>query len=493
MSEHKVVCSIPTERAVLSGLAQYGQDGYIEVQDIIHVEDFVNSENKIIWRCLEHTIQHHEKIDIPSLMASASSINLYEALNTKSQTEYIRSIFNMPIELDNIRVHAKKLNKLTLIRESQKTHKEAYENLGRLQGEETIDEILSVSESPIFNLIQKLNNERKDRPEQIATEAQEKIQYLIDNPVEMAGIPTPWKRFNAAIGGGIRNGGVTLIAARPKTGKSTLAKEMGIHVSSKVKIPVLMLDTEMRIDEQLHRCLAGLCRIPINDIETGKFGQNPEHIEKVKKAVTFLESLPLQFQSVAGKNFEEILSIIRRWITKEVGFDENGNTNPCLVIYDYFKLQSMEDLNKGLAEYQLMGFQIAALTDFAKVYDFPCLAFVQTNKDGISKETSGVVAQSDRLLWTALALCIFKRKDSGELAETGQFGNMKMIPIEARFGPALEEGDYINMMMYKEISYIEEGQTKFEASKSSIADESGFEVGDDKKPEEKSEEKNAPW
>jgi len=493
MTEHKVVCSIPTERAVLSGLAQHGKYGYLEVQDIIHIEDFINNENKIIWRCLEHAIETHKKIDIPSLMAAASSINLYEAINTESQTKYIRSIFNMPIELDNIRAHAKKLNKLTLIRESQKTHKEAYENLALLQGEETVDEILSISEAPIFNLVHKLNNERKDGPEQIAIDGQEKVQYLIDNPVEMAGIPTPWKRLNAAIGGGIRNGGVTLIAARPKTGKSTLAKEMGIHVSSKVKIPVLMLDTEMRLDEQLHRCLAGLCRIPIKEIETGKFGQNPAKITKVKAAVTFLENLPLEFQSVAGRDFEEILSIIRRWITQVVGFDDNGNTNPCIVIYDYFKLQSMEDLNKGLAEYQLMGFQIAALTDFCKQYDFPCLAFVQTNKDGISKETSGIVALSDRLLWTALALCIFKRKDSGELAETGQFGNMKMIPIEARFGPAMKEGDYINMMMYKEISYIEEGKTKFEASKATIADDSGFEVGDDKKTKNKSSEENAPW
>lgn len=491
MTEHKVVCSIPTERAVLSGLAQHGKNGLVEAQDVIHIEDFVNSDNKIIWRCLEHAIETHDKIDIPSLMAAASSINLYDAINTKGQTEYIRSIFNMPIELDNIREHAKKLSKLTLIREAQKTHKEAYENLALLQGEETIDEILSTSESPIFNLINKLNNNRGDSPEQIASDGEAKIQYLIDNPVEMAGIPTPWARLNAAIGGGIRNGGVTLIAARPKTGKSTLAKEVGIHVSDRIQLPVLMIDTEMRIDEQFHRCLAGLCKIPIRRIETGQFGQSPEEITKVKNANKFLLCLPLKFQSVAGKDFEEILSIIRRWITQEVGFDQNGNTNPCLVIYDYFKLQSMDEL-KDAAEYQVMGFQINKLTDFCKMYDFPCLAFVQSSRDGISKETSGIVAGSDRLLWSALALCIFKRKDSLELAETGQYGNMKMIPIEARFGPTLDEGDYINMKMQKEMSYIEEGKTKFEASKSNIADESGFEVGDDKN-ENKTSEKGAPW
>lgn len=492
MTEHKVVCSIPTERAVLSGLAQHGQDGYLEVQDIIHVEDFINNENKIIWRCLEHAIETHKKIDIPSLMAAASSINLYEAINTESQTKYIRSIFNMPIELDNIRAHAKKLNKLTLIRESQKTHKEAYENLALLQGEESVDEILSISEAPVFNLVQKLNNERKDGPEQIAIDGQEKVQFLIDNPVEMAGIPTPWKRLNAAIGGGIRKGGVSLFAARPGVGKSTLAKETGIHVASKVKIPVLMLDTEMVLDEQFHRCLAGLSRVPIREIETGQFGKSPDDITKVKKAAEFLATIPLKFQSVAGKSFEDILSIIRRWIMQEVGVDENGNTNPCLVIYDYFKLQSASEFDNSMQEFQMLGFQIGRLTDFCKEYDFPCMSFVQINRDGITKETSDILAQSDRLLWLALSVSIFKLKDDGEMSETGKFGNMKMIPLKARFGPMLGYGDYINMKMEGDISYIQEGLTKFEASRAAIAEDSGFEVGEDKN-EKKSDEKNAPW
>ncbi len=491
MSSYKLVCDIPTERAVLSGLAQYGKDGFLEVQDIIHVEDFTNNENKIIWRCLEHTVETHDQIDIPSLMASASSINLYDAINTKSQTEYIRSIFNMPIGLDNIRPHAKKLRKLTIIREAQKTHKEAYEDLALLQGEESIDSILATSEAPVFNLVNKLNHERKDIPEQIAVNGKEKLEYLIANPIENAGVPTPWKRLNAAIGGGIRNGGVTLVAARPKTGKSTLAKEVGIHVSSNVGIPVLMLDTEMVIDEQFHRCIAGLSHIKIKDVETGKFGRDPSYIEKVMKANEFLSSLPLKFQSIAGKDFEEILSVIRRWVTKEVGFDKNGNTNPCLVIYDYFKLKSLEEL-RGAAEHQVMGFQIATLTDFCKKYDFPCLAFVQTNRDGISKETSGVVALSDRLLWTALALCIFKRKSADELAESGKYGNMKIIIAEARFGPALEEGDYINMKMEKDVSYITEGLTKFEANRKKQDDDAGFEVTDKPDSETKLDMK-PPW
>ena len=196
---------------------------------------------------------------------------------------------------------------------------------------------------------------------------------------------------------------------------------------------------------------------------------------------------------MAGKNFEDILSIIRRWIVTEVGTDENGNTNPCLVIYDYFKLQSPSEFKSGMQEFQMLGFQIGRLTDFCKEYNFPCMSFVQINRDGITKETSDILAQSDRLLWLALSVSIFKSKDDNEMAETGKFGNMKMIPLKARFGPKLKYGNYINMKMQGDISYVAEGLTKFEASKNIEDEEAGFEVVNNKVDTKSTTQEEAPW
>ena len=48
-------------------------------------------------------------------------------------------------------------------------------------------------------------------------------------------------------------------------------------------------------------------------------------------------TLTLQWQ---GAPFENILNVIKRWVLQEVGTDENGRTNECLVVYDYLKLMS---------------------------------------------------------------------------------------------------------------------------------------------------------
>ena len=51
-----------------------------------------------------------------------------------------------------------------------------------------------------------------------------------------------------AIGGGLRRGTVNVIGARPKTGKTLLAQNMGMNIA-KQGVPVLDLDTEMMFND----------------------------------------------------------------------------------------------------------------------------------------------------------------------------------------------------------------------------------------------------
>jgi replicative DNA helicase len=257
-------------------------------------------------------------------------------------------------------------------------------------------------------------------------------------------------------------------------GKTTVAKEIGIHVAN-LGIPVLFLDSEMNKNDQLNRSLASLSDLPITTIETGSFSKNVSSKIKVQKAAEFLKTLPYKHQRIAGKEFDEVLSIIRRWIHKDVGFSDSGKANPHLVLYDYFKLMNSSQISNSLQEYQVLGFQISKLSDFCGEYETPVLAFVQINRDGINKETSDVISGSDRLLWLCTSMSIFKRKTAEEIAEDGrENGNMKLIPVECRFGEPLEEGDYINLQMDKEKSKIKELKTQRSVVKENKDNESGF-------------------
>ena len=173
-----------------------------------------------------------------------------------------------------------------------------------------------------------------------------------------------------------------------------------------------------------------------------------------------IKDIPFFHKNVSGRDFAFILAYIKRWVHKHVGFDENGKPNKHLIVYDYFKLMDQKSL-KDASEYQLMGFQIAALHDFCMQYNTPVLSFVQTNRDGITKDGADVISQSDRLGWNAISLSILRRKTPEEVAVDGPHnGNAKIVPLEGRFMDRMDDGDYINVLIDGSIAKIKEISTK---------------------------------
>jgi hypothetical protein len=260
------------------------------------------------------------------------------------------------------------------------------------------------------------------------------------------------------------------VAARPKVGKSVFADNVALNVSSSGK-PVLMLDTEMSKEDHLNRLIANISTVPINEIATGKFIDDDEKREKVSEAVRKIESIPYSYISVAGKPFDQILNLIKRWIVQEVKVDQYGKTNDCVIIYDYLKLMSSSSITNNIQEYQALGFQITSLHNLCVKLDIPCLSFVQLNRDGITKESTDAVSGSDRLIWLCTSFSIFKIKSPEELAEDGpNAGNRKLVPIVSRHGAGLDDGDYINMVMQGSHARLKELKTRNEFKNQPIGD-----------------------
>jgi hypothetical protein len=60
-------------------------------------------------------------------------------------------------------------------------------------------------------------------------------------------------------------------------------------------------------------------------------------------------------------------------------------------------------------------------------------------------------------------ISIFKAKTQEEILEDGEEnGNRKLIPLNARHGPGIDDGNYINMYMQGQYAMIEEMRTNAE-------------------------------
>lgn len=263
-------------------------------------------------------------------------------------------------------------------------------------------------------------------------------------------------------------------------GKSIFADNAALFVSN-LGIPVLMLDTEMRADDHWNRILANISGVKINDIKLGKITSSPEKMQKVREAYDHISKIPYHYKNITGKPFSEVISIARRWIFKEVGFQSNGRTNDCLIIYDYLKLTSSDSVSASVQEYQALGFQMVDLHNFVVEYDVPCLSFVQLNRDGATKESSDVISQSDRIGWVCTSFTILKEKSEEEKVDDGiKNGNRKLVPVLSRHGPGIEDNGYICLQMDGDVARMKELGTIRQLKKNKDLPQLGTDKGESK-------------
>lgn len=452
------------ERTVLAGIFHYGEEAYSDVSDIIsQASTFVDEVNQCLYNCFSHLIEKRElkKLDQSSVMAAAHELGYSFIFEKPDDLSQVRTIFNSQVRLDNVRYWAGQIRKLHIARLLKNQLESAIVDVSKVTGSESVDTILAIAENAVFDFSQLLDNNNDNEPVKIGQGVREYFRHLAENPVDQVGISSGYKYYDEYIGGGFRRKTVSLLGARTGVGKSMISDNIALHVSTKLNIPVLYLDTEMSTQDHWHRLGANISDVEIRKLETGKFSKDKNMLIGVKRAIETLESSNLHYLNISGKPFEETISIMRRWVKKHVGFDENGKVKDCLIIFDYVKMMSSEGISAALQEYQMLGFMMTSMHNFAVKHDVPIFSLVQLNRDGIDKETTDVVSGSDRVTWLATNLAVFKPKSDEEIANDGGYehGTHKLIVIKARHGGGTPYGDYLNLIMVGDKARIVEGET----------------------------------
>jgi replicative DNA helicase len=472
------------ERAVLSGICSYGEESYLDIADIIQDTTFTIDSNTIIFKCLKTICEREQKpsIDIATIFSVAEELGFSHILSKKEEAQHLKAIIDFPVNKENVRKFAAKIRKLEIARLLRKQLELAQEKILDVNGSESIGSILGIAEDTVFNFTNLLND-GDNNPSSFGHNLDEYLKHLEENKIDQVGIPTGFPVYDKSIGGGLRKGTVNIIAARPKVGKTLLSDNIGFNVAQ-LGIPTLNMDTEMNKEDHIHRTLAMMSEVDISNIETGKFAETPDKKGKVQQAATKLKQLKMFHKSIAGKPFEDQLAIMRRWIVKEVGLNDDGSAKDCVIFYDYLKLMDTSGMTQDLKEYQVLGFMMTSLHNFAVRYKVPIVAFMQLNRDGITKESTDTASGSDRIIWLCSNFSIFKRKSPEEIAEDGpDNGNRKLIPLISRHGGGLDDNDYINCYMKGWCAKITEGRTRLEILNNKGGTSDGFIVNDENDPE----------
>jgi len=447
------VKDVAAERAVLASFFAFGLDAFDDVSDLLCPSSFTDETGQVVYRCAEQHFRSGGKaLDLPSLLSSASSLKLSDHLASDEQKRYVGAIARFPAKRENVRKLARKLRRLQMARELACGLREASLSLEACTGDEGVDRILALAEGPAADVISRMSESHSDVG-LIGEGAEEYVDFLADNPRDMVGVSTGMPHYDLAIGGGLQENSLDVIAARAKIGKSQIVDNVAKHIAGKLGVHVLNIDTEMSKTQHWNRVLANMTGIPVNDIKTGRFAKNGDR-EKVKEAARRLKAMPYSYSCVIGLEFEEVLSKIRRWLRKA--------PRPAVVIFDYIKMMSADFVKGGLAEHQALGFIVSGLKNLMGTERAACLCFAQVNREGIDREDTDIIAGSDRILHYCTSLTLYKKKTAEERSEYPEDNRYthKLVPLASREGEGLMDGDYINVLADYSLGRVTEGNTR---------------------------------
>lgn len=447
------------ERASLAALYRYGGDAFVEVDGILTEEVYTDPFHRAFFRCLGWGYEQRGvdvKYDQALIDGAASALGLSHHFQTADNLKLFGGITRFHVERENVKPLADQVRKLHIVRGMRERLQTAVTSYETYTGQESLNEIVARAESAVFDYEQELAGESEDAETYGAT-AVDLVKFLADNPVSQVGYPTGMPEYDRAIGGGLRPGGIDMIATFAKTGKTFLSDFTAINLA-RAGVRVLLIDTEMSERDRLPRTVAMLSGVKIDEIETGNY-RYPEDREKAERAAEDFKQLPIDYKSVVGKPLPEIMSMMRRWVFKKVGLDpQTRKANKSAVIFDYVKLTSQAQLGK-LQEYQAVGFLMTELHAFMVRYGVACRGFVQLNREGD-------VSQSDRIKWLCTSFSKYRWRDRDDLAleyskPKGQprYTHVMDVAVDgmSRYGPGLAPDDFLLIATDYSRAQISEG------------------------------------
>jgi replicative DNA helicase len=170
---------IGAERAVLAGLFAYGLDSYVEINDFITHNSFAHRSNQVIYKCIEKVLEKSNAIDIPSILSAAEQLNLSEAIQTKQELEYIRDLMDYPVKQTNVLIFAAQVKKFEFARKARLIANKIDKDISSINGDETIDEIISLVEMPLMDFLR--GDDSGKKPEMLGDDIDEYLDFLIEN------------------------------------------------------------------------------------------------------------------------------------------------------------------------------------------------------------------------------------------------------------------------------------------------------------------------
>ena len=311
-------------------------------------------------------------------------------------------------------------------------------------GDEDPVQLLAAAEENLLKLGDTGNRDALLNPKQIVQDYDGGINAFLDPSKRISGLSTGFTRFDEK-SGGLHEGELIILAARPSMGKTALALNIAQHIATHPSLQktVAIFSLEMSKESLLTRMICSRARVDQQKFRAGYL--NSDERRRLQAALMDLVEAPLFIDDSSNTNLMDIHAKLRR-LQSEHGLG--------LVIIDYLQLMSSR------SRYENRNQEVSALSRglklLAKELRVPMLVLSQLSRAPETRpgdhrpqlsdlRESGSIEQDADLVGFIFREEVYKR-DNKELE-----GLAELIIAKQRNGPT----GVVNLMFLKEYTKFE--------------------------------------
>lgn len=316
--------NLDAERFVL-GAVMNSENAFLQVAGTLNAEDFSLEKHKRIFLRMMDLQERGEKIDRVTL---ANELMRQGQLQSVDGISYLVSLDDGLPRLHNLESYVGIVREKSLLRRIITV---SHDTISRcVNCEEEASQILGAVEDAFMRLGDVEAKNSLSTPAQIIGDYEGGINAFLDTSKRIKGISTGYLKFDEMTGG-LREGELIILAARPAMGKTALALNIAQHVATNIANPkaVAIFSLEMSKESLLTRMLCASARVDQQRFRAGYL--NADERRGLQEAMYQMVEAPLYIDDTAGINLMDIHSKLRR--LQSTSEHELG-----LVVIDYLQL-----------------------------------------------------------------------------------------------------------------------------------------------------------
>ncbi|MFK7738036.1 MAG: replicative DNA helicase [Pirellulaceae bacterium] len=354
-------CDVSAEIAVLGSILLM-PDVCDDLVMILKADDFYDDANRKLYEHVTAMVDMNQKIDVTLLVNRLKSSDDYEAVGGSA---YLAKLAN---DVPNA-AHAVYYAEIVRSKSTLRRLIEAGTSILRDAYEESRDpkELLSQAEQRVFQIQDERSSQSANSINDLLKEAMERIDSRMKGTHAVGGVDSHFTDYDQ-MSGGLHNGELIILAARPSMGKTAFALNVASNVALIGNAPVLFVSLEMSGIELADRLLCSVAEVNGHRLRNGTISQE-DRKRLVSKAIE-VSNAPLYVDDSPSRTVSEISAVARRIKQRDKSLG--------LIVIDY--LQLIEPDNSRDPRQEQVAKIARRLKGMAREQEVPVLCLSQLNR-----------------------------------------------------------------------------------------------------------------